>query len=193
MAEKKIVVTHINARQSISILILKLVTIDLIAATIIGLFYLSLLSGFLIDFRVGLTWANIILYAFFVIFEITLTIYVVLDWLSEYYEITPEHITHRYGILQPKEKKHKISLIDNLTLEQGFVGKFLKFGTISAYNYRHNRILTFYNIHNPHRYMAVLEKLTPEADTAKDLKEGKFIDLDKIDNTVKTSYSQNQL
>lgn len=189
MAEKKIVVTHINARQSISILILKLVTIDLIAATVIGLFYLSLLSGFLIDFRIGLSWANIILYVTFIIFEISLTVYVVLDWLTEYYEVTPEYIIHRHGILNPKEKKHKVSLIDNITLEQGFLGKMLRFGTISAYNYRHSRILTFYNIHNPHRYMAVLEELTPEADTAKDLKEGKFIDLDKIDSTVKTSYT----
>ena len=192
MADKKIVVTHINARQSISILILKLITIDIIAASVIGLFYLSLLSGFLIEFRIGLTLANIILYASFVVFEITLTVYVVLDWLSEYYEITPEYIVHRYGILKQKEKKHKVTLIDNLTLEQGFAGKMLKFGTISAYNYRHNRILTFYNIHNPHRYMAVLEQLTPDADTAKDLKEGTFIDLDKIDNTVKTTYSKTQ-
>lgn len=190
MDNKKIIVTHINVRQSISLLILKLITIDVITATVIGILYLSLLSGILVDFRLGISWIHIVLYIIFVALEISLTVYVVLGWLTEYYEITPDHITHRYGIFKKKEKKHKISHVDNLTLDQSMVGKYLNYGTISAYNYRHNRVLTFFSIHNPHRYMAILEELTPEADKAKDLKEGKFVDIEKIDNTTKTIFEE---
>jgi len=109
----------------------------------------------------------------------SITVYIILDWLNEYFEITPEHIFHKEGIFYQDEKKVNISQVNEIELKQGVLGKILNFGSISLYNYRHDLLMDLYLIHNPNRYNKILEKLCPDIDEEKHLIRGSFIDIEK--------------
>ncbi len=162
MADKAIYLTFLNIRHSISILLLKLVFIDFLAAALLIASYFSLLSGqdllgvHLIDPPIFLT-----VFGILGIFKVFTTIYVVLQWLYEYYEITPDEIVHKNGIIFRKVEKYRFDNVRAVSLSENFIGEMLNFGTITLYDLRMQKYLDMYLIHNPSRYFKVIKSLNP--------------------------------
>jgi hypothetical protein len=159
---KAIYLTYLNIRHSISILLLRLILVDLLAAALLVLFYFSLIQGQAI-FGINLTDPYMFLAAFAILgsLKIITTIYVVLQWLNEYYEITPDEIVHKRGIIFKKVEKYKFDNIRAMELSQNFTGGLLNFGTITLYDMRMQKYLDMYLIHNPKRYYKVIKSLNP--------------------------------
>lgn len=160
---KKIYVSHLTVRESISILILKIILLDIITA---ALFMFSHSFFFNTDISQNLG-VNVVIYnntvfSILVILKISMTIYLVFAWLNEFYEITPEYILYKKGIFFRRVKKHDIALIRSLKVKHGIIGRLLNFGTISLLDIRLNTDINLYMIHNPLKYLRILEELIPD-------------------------------
>lgn len=166
---EKITLTYLNIRQSIAILIARLVLIDIILAVIVvGAYYLVVQSGLVLnDVALGF-WIFISIFGLTGLVKILITVYVVLLWLNEYYEITPEYIYHKSGIIFKKKEQYRIDHIRRITVEDSFLGEMLNFATITLYDIRFQKYLDMYLIHNARRYAKVLQELRPEIEIKED-------------------------
>jgi hypothetical protein len=170
MAEQvEITVTNLNIRQSIVVLLFKLVLIDLILAfVVIGLYYL-MVQGEQLEIAASRdTLLFLSVFTILGIVKIGLTIYVVLQWLNEYYELSPDYISHKSGIVYRKTEKYKLSLVRAMDVQDSFFGEIFNFATISLFDIRMNKYLDMYLIHNAHRYARILKKLRPTIEIKKE-------------------------
>ena len=160
--KKRIYVTHVNIRLSISFLLLKLILIELFAGLIIILWQ-SVLAFYVGNISVLHT---VILYGlpilfFLVLIKTSITIFLILQWLNEYYEISAEMIKYRRGIIFRRVDDYPIVDIKFIEVQQGALGKLFNFGTITLLNIRRVQYTQMYQIHNPMRYAQVIEELVP--------------------------------
>lgn len=164
----RIIVTHLTIRQSIFFLHLRLVAIELLAA--FGLIVLLILIfSPEIKQQIGndIIVFNIPFFLVLVAIKISAIIFVIVAWLNEYYEITAKDIVHQKGLIFKKEERHLLEHIGSITLEQGIFGKIFNFGTLKLYNWTKEKNVYLYLIHNPMKYVRILEELLPDADKSK--------------------------
>lgn len=167
--EKRLTVTYLNIRQSIAILISKLVLIDLILAVIIISFYFLLVEGD--QYIAGLSGNAVIFLVAFSLAGISktfLTAYVVLKWLNEYYEVTPEYIVYKHGLIFKKQEHYRLDHVRRMEIQDSFLGEMFNFGTITLFDIRFNKYLDLYLIHNARRYAKVLKQLLPDLEIKED-------------------------
>ena len=165
---KKICVDHVNVRISIAFLVLKLIFADLLTTVVLILLYSAV-------FQTGLQrWlpnlgpsTGLMAIIVLTIIESVLTIYVVLEWVSEYYEISPHDITHKRGVIFKKVDRYGIQNIKQVVVEQGVLGKMFRYGTLNLFDWRLSKCAELYAVHNPMRYMKILEGLLPNVDEHK--------------------------
>lgn len=161
--------TYLNIRQSIAILLTKLVVTDIILAIIVVAFYWVLvLSEMFINLTYAKTYLFLSVFGVIGFIKIILSIYIVLQWLNEFYEITPEYIYHKRGIIFRKTEQYKIDHIRRMDVQDTFLGEIFNFATISLYDIRLNKYLDLYLIHNPQRYAHILKELRPSIETQTD-------------------------
>lgn len=169
MTEPKITFTYLNIRQSIAILLAKLVSIDVILAVIVVGFYGVLVLG---QDSLGIEFASsflfLIIFGIIGLVKIILSIYIILQWLNEYYEITPEYIYHKKGILFRKSEQYRIDHVRRVDVQDSFLGEIFNFATITLYDIRLNKYLDLYLIHNPKRYAHILKELKPSLEIERD-------------------------
>lgn len=159
---------YVTVRQSIAFLLLRLIVIEILASLFVVVFNGFLVSSVTSDaVQPLLVRFNVPIYIFLVILKIILVIYVVLQWVNEYYRITPKEIIHKKGFIFKKEEKCKIYHVAEISLEQGLLGRIFNYGTIKAINWATDKTVYLYLIHNPVRYKNVLHRLIPEADEEK--------------------------
>lgn len=170
MTDYKITFTYLNIRQSIAILLAKLTVLDIALAIIVVGFYFLLVQGeAIVGFRLSTnTWFFLLLFGIIGIIKIALGIFIVLLWLNEYYEITPEYIIHKRGLIFRKTEQYRIDHIRAMDVQDTFLGELFNFATVSLYDIRMNKYLDLYNIHNPRRYTHVLKELRPHIEIKKD-------------------------
>lgn len=166
--EHNIYVTHITIRQSIFFLHLRLVLIEILAA--FGLIvFLTLALSTEVKQRIGsdIIVFNIPIFLVLVAIKLATIIYVIIDWLNEYYEITPKEMIFKKGLLFKTEQRTLMGHIGSVNLDQGILGRIFNFGTLKLFNWTNEKYVYLYLIHNPTKYMNILEKLLPEADREK--------------------------
>ncbi|KXK08989.1 MAG: Bacterial membrane flanked domain protein [Microgenomates bacterium OLB22] len=89
------------------------------------------------------------------------------QWVYEYYEIYPDRVIHRRGLIFQTREHWSLTNIVEIELQQGFLGKIFNWGTIKLLDREQRQKFSLYMIHNPHKYYAVLRRLTPQADLEK--------------------------
>ncbi|MBI2049459.1 PH domain-containing protein [Candidatus Roizmanbacteria bacterium] len=168
--ERSIIVSHVTIRQSISFLLLRLITVEVITAIGVILFLIFLISTDIRE-RVGnsIIVFNIPIFVFLVLAKIVLMVVVTLQWLNEYYEITAKEIIHRSGLIFKKEERYKLDHLGSLNMEQGVFGKILNYGTLSLFNWVLEKNVFLYLIHNPLKYYNILQNILPDTDRETDI------------------------
>lgn len=153
----KFYVTHVNVRQSIVLLIFRLLFLEFFFTAISISLNLILITDHytLIDqfFAIALSVAQ----AFFIV-------YVIYRWLNEYYEIRSDMIIHRKGFFFVKEERYHFNHISSLKFEQSMLGKIFNFATVSLYHWEFEKYLPLYLIHNPRKYARLILHLNPTLD-----------------------------
>lgn len=169
MEEHKITFTYLNIRQSITILLGKLTLTDFIfAAIIIGLYWVLVLGESFLGLNFSSSTLFLILFAAVGILKVIFSTFIILQWLNEYYEITPEYIYHKKGIIFRKVEEYRVDHIRRMEIQNSFLGELFNFATITLFDIRFNKYLDLYLIHNPERYMKVLKELRPEIESKSD-------------------------
>lgn len=166
--KKKIYVTHLTVRQSISILIIKLILIDVMTATVFFVSH-SILFSTEISSNLGISpdYYNTVIFLMLAFGKIALTIYLVLSWLNEYYEITADSVIYYRGVLFRRIKKDDLVLIRQARVNYGLIGRLFNFGTIILLDIRLIPEIVLYQIHNPLKYLHIFEDLIPDLEEEK--------------------------
>jgi len=165
----KITLTYLNVRQSIAILLTKLVLADLmLGLLIIGFYFIFVQTGEFIRFAADNMLIFLTIFGIMGACKIFLSIYVILEWLNEYYEITPEHIVHRKGIIFRKRETYNLEKIRTIDVQDSFLGELFNFATITFYDIRLEKYLDMYLIHNPKRYEKILKSIKPDLESKED-------------------------
>src|SRR6185437_10156166 len=122
-ALKKIYVTHVNIRLSISFLLLKLASAELFAGVLMVTWLLGLayylhyvaIMQQIVRFGYGI-------FIFLVLIKTSLTLFLILQWLNEYYEISADMIKYRRGIIFRRVDDYPTADIKFIDVEQGIFG-----------------------------------------------------------------------
>lgn len=164
----KISVGHVNIRQSIFFLLLKLIILDVVAVSFAILYFYSVSNRFTPEFFNSFMLSfNLPFFLILIVVKIFLSIYVVLKWTYEYYEIWPNYVLHKSGFVIKNEERHPLSHIRSIKLEQGYLGKIFGFGTVTFYDWYLERYTSMYLIHNPIKYYNIIESLIPKTEEEK--------------------------
>lgn len=180
---RQIVVTHLTIRQSIFFLHLRLLTIEIFAA--VGLIiFLTLVLSPEVSQRLGqnILVFNIPVFITLIAIKTFFTIFVIVAWLNEFYEIKPNEIILRKGLIFRKEKRFLLIHIGSVELQQGIFGRIFNFGTLKLFNWTSEKYEYLYLIHNPFKYQKVLEALLPDADKLENVVRKRV--LEPVDETV---------
>jgi hypothetical protein len=163
--DKRIYVDHVTIRQSIFFLLLKLLTIEVLAGVGLIMFYTVILLPRLMESISNALYSYIV--PFFIVMAVIkmfIMIFVVVQWLEEYYEIDPKNIVHKQGLIFRREERFTLGHLGTITLQQGILGSIFHYGTISLYDWVDGRHIHMYLIHNPRKYHKLLQRMVPEAD-----------------------------
>ena len=156
-------------RQSISYLILKLIVIEC-AISFLALIICIPLTSIEMTLSIKSIFSpHVLLFIFLIFCKLFLTVFVILQWLNEYYEITPTTIVHRWGIIFRNEAKYDLANVGSLGIKQGIGGKFFNYGTISFYDRAIREYIYFYLVHNPLRYYQIIDSLLPSINRQKNI------------------------
>lgn len=166
MAEEKgkpklITVTHLNIRPSITLLIGQLVFVNLVGSIVVIVGYIFILRYAAAVNTILKSYFGLILLVIVFATEILLTIFATLQWINDYYELTPDKVIHRKGLIFRKIEKYSLENLMYLSIQQGLLGTLLNYGTLTFLSPRREKLLELYDIHNPNKYMEVLEYLKP--------------------------------
>lgn len=169
--DRKIIVTHVTIRQSIAVLLFRLVVLEIIAATGVVLFHSLIISTSIADIVHNVvpdfTLFNVPIFLLFVLLKTCLMIFIIIQWLNEYYEITPKEIIHKKGLLFKREEQNTLDHLGSLEIDQGLIGRIFNYGTIRLFNWATEKNIFLYLIHNPMKYHHILKTLLPESDKEK--------------------------
>lgn len=95
-------------------------------------------------------WDSFVIVALAII-EITIVIYIAIQWVHEYYEIHPKEIRHNKGFLFQKQEIYNCEHIQLFDLDQSMMGKLFDFGTIMLYSPALEDKIHIMNISRPAR------------------------------------------
>lgn len=164
----QIVVSHLTIRQSIFFLVLKLLFVEAVAASAIIAFHSFIISNEIRTIpSTNISLFNVPFFLILVAIKTAFTIFIIVQWLEEYYEITPKEIIHRNGLLVKKEEKYTIEHMASCELEQGFLGRVFNYGSLKLFDWAQEKDVYIYLIHNPLKYHKIMITLMPEADLSK--------------------------
>ncbi len=176
----RIHVTHLNVRPSISLLLVQLILLNILAALIITVGYIMLINS-PVEAEIFRSLTGLVILWLVFTFEIFLTIYAALQWINDYYELNTHNIVHRKGLIFRKIEKHPMEKLSFLTVDQGILGKILNYGTITFLDARREKLLDLYSIHDPNKYLEVVESLKPNIDRSEAVLRGSVNEEEDVD------------
>lgn len=155
-------VTHINVRQSIFFLIIKLIVTEcLFSFIIVSLCFPLSYIDFTLNLGELLKSLQTILFLTLTTIKSAVEIFVMFSWLNEYYEVEKTKIIHRKGFIFRQEEVFDYNYVIRIGIQQTFFGKLFNYGTISLTERFTNTTYYLYLIHNPLGTFHIIEKLIP--------------------------------
>lgn len=160
----RIHVTHVNIRTSIFLVLFQLLFVQIIT-------FIFIIAGYLLILNYGAA-ANVFLHSIAgliilvtaFIFYLYLTVFAILQWVNEYYELYRKEFVHKRGIIWRKVEKYSIEHMKFAEVKQDMLGKLFNYGTLSLYDARRIKFLELYLIHSPMQFLEILETINPDLD-----------------------------
>ncbi|HVZ58591.1 MAG TPA: PH domain-containing protein, partial [Patescibacteria group bacterium] len=126
--ENTLQISHINIRISISILVFKLFVVEIFSLAVVIAFYTLLFTAqntSMIFVTIGSL--SIPLLIILAILKFALTLFIIIQWINEYYEITTTAIFHRRGVIFRNEEKYLLTHIQMIVVHQTLIGRMFNF------------------------------------------------------------------
>lgn len=96
---------------------------------------------------------------FILVVQILFSVYIVMSWGFEYYEINTLHVIHKRGILFIRKEIVSIRNIEKIELEQGLFGRLFDFGTIKLKGPTLEREIALHGIQAPEYHIELIEDI----------------------------------
>jgi membrane protein YdbS with pleckstrin-like domain len=90
--------------------------------------------------------------------DVTLLIYLLLQWQATSYSITDQAISVTKGVLNRHTEIYKTDGIEAVEVEQSPLGKQLGYGTVSFFYPSLGKRIELFNISNPERYADIIRR-----------------------------------
>lgn len=163
--DKKIAVDHVNVRMSISLLLVKLVISDLFTAfLLIVLYFVFFIPYFSGSIQTNVVQEGLVILIILSVLETCLTVFVIMQWLYEYYEITAYAVIHKRGVFFKRMDRYALHNVKQVVITQRVFGRIFNFGTLILFDWRLQECAILYSVHNPNRYLRLIETLLPDVD-----------------------------
>lgn len=153
MDDKKIIQYSNNLiiRKSEVVLLMRIVVFELLA----GLLYILLRIGLrLVDIQLDTDFSldpvSLLKSLIFVALEIAVVGLAIIQWIRNYYILTPFEIKYVTGILSKKETSYSIKNLQSVSYEQGLIGRVFNYGNVKAFSPALQKELILTEISSPH-------------------------------------------
>lgn len=149
-------------RSSLAILVIKLILVVALAElAYTGVFYLLTLQFAVpIDWHHHISVGLVVLQLFKIIFEVSLVVFVTLDWYNRVYEFTEQNLIIKRGLMRVNEDIHELKHLRLASIKQSVLGKMLGFGNIdlvSSMPGGSQGVVSLYGISNPSQFEPVIK------------------------------------
>ncbi|MBD3250072.1 MAG: PH domain-containing protein [Candidatus Pacebacteria bacterium] len=91
-------------------------------------------------------------------------IYQILRHSNNYYLLAEDRVVHYQGVLYQWRRNLRYPTLDQLSLQQSFLGKLFGYGTLNLESTETNKEMKLYAIDNPQYYLEVAKQHMPEAE-----------------------------
>jgi hypothetical protein len=102
------------------------------------------------------------LFTFLILFNISvisLSGYIFLQWKNNYFIIMSSGIQHKKGVWDKHEENYSCDNIETIMLDQSWMGRVFRYGTIKLYDPALQANILLYNIHSPRKITQLLRRL----------------------------------
>lgn len=82
---------------------------------------------------------------------------IILSWMNNYYEILQGQLIHKKGIFKIKSTTFSLGNIELQEVEQGFLGRIFKYGTIEIFNPLLKQTFWLENVPFPHKQLKAIQ------------------------------------
>ena len=106
-------------------------------------------------------------FAAFAAIQLGLAIWVILKWYTETYEIHRDDIHHNRGILFRREQTYPYNNMQEITVDQGPIGRIYHYGDVRLFIPTLGRDLVFHQIPHPHHFVQTVRHVMPYPDKQK--------------------------
>jgi membrane protein YdbS with pleckstrin-like domain len=93
--------------------------------------------------------------------KISTSIWVIMQWLSEYYEIHPQEIVHRRGVFMQHREVFNVRDVKSMTIKQNLLGRMFRFGTVILFNPALDQKIAIHDVTNPHKHLEMIAQFIP--------------------------------
>lgn len=139
-----------------------LATMIVVLELTLGLAYISMKFGLELlnsNFSLGFSTVQITsaLFAIFTTLQLTLLLYLILNWVNTVYEITDKEVVYRTGIIGKRARAYDMSNVQSSYVEQSILGRLFNFGKVTLYSPALKSDLYFSDVPNPQMFKAAVD------------------------------------
>ena len=137
-------------RKSAAMMFVRLMMFELISGAVYILLRISLrYVDIQLDTEFSLTPLALLKSLFFMIIEIGVAGFVILQWLNNYYILTSREVKHISGIISKREMNYSLENIQSVSFEQGVIGRILNYGSVKIFSPALQKELFLTEVSNP--------------------------------------------
>lgn len=146
-------------RKSFPLLILRIIMVELLLESIYLLWRIGIdFMPFAVDTRTFLHQFTTIIFIIVTILQVFLLLAIVLKWSNDYYELQEDEVIKMSGIFSKNGKAFAYQNIQSITVQQSFLGRMLRYGTVYLYIPVLGQDIAFNEIPNPYAFIALIKK-----------------------------------
>ena len=146
-------------RKSTAVMFTRLIMFELLFGILymllrIGLRYLDIQ----LDTEFSLSPLALVKSLFFMIVEISVAGFVILQWINNYYILSSDEIYFMTGIISKKKKSYSLENIQSVSCEQGLIGRILNYGRVKIFSPALQQELLLTEVSNPNTIVDNIKK-----------------------------------
>ena len=135
MVDQRNISKTLIIRKSTIVMLLRVILFELLSGVLYVLLRIGLqLIDIQFDSELSLTPIALFKSFLFMTAEITIAVYVILHWLSNYYALSSKEITYVTGMVSKRENSYSLANVQSVSFEQGLVGRILNYGTVKIFS-----------------------------------------------------------
>jgi len=151
---------NLTIRKSAAVMFIRLVMFEFLS----GILYVLLRMGLRyldiqLDTEFSLTPLALVKSLFFMIAEIGVAGFVILQWINNYYILTSNEIKYITGIISKREMNYSLENVQSVSFEQGLIGRILNYGSVKIFSPALQQELFLTEVPNPSKIVENIKEV----------------------------------